>query len=364
MAPKGAWGVKRWRKALLAAAVILGVLLAIQISSGLEERSLSGEITRVWTGVQEGKETVSAFTLRTEQGRELGFRINEATRIFDGPEDYKEGNVVLVTYRTWDKTLPVTGSSGQEIKTYHALDATVVERLERGAVTLEDGTELDVLHGGMGSDCYKLPGGKRLLYADSRESPERSFVGGLESFEDLSPTAQGKVRAYYEEQGCLYDLDRELERAWKEYQERGEDFQPHWVGQDVSPSASGERVMYFVTTVRLPLEGNVSHELQLCAAFDRETGEQIPTWDLFTCPEEEAVRAILDGAEVKDEQWRSKVETALKPENILFFQEHMALYFDQGTLPGEENAVVLSVDYDKLGGSLQTWAVPGKGEGA
>lgn len=346
--------MKKWGKMLLLAAIVLGGLLGLLLSSGREERTISGELTQVWGG----PEAVTAFTLRTEGGKELGFTVLTNARVFGPVEDYREGNTVLVTYRRRDHTLALE----KGIKTYKALDTSIEERLEQGAVTLKDGTSLDALSS-IGGDrvCYKLPGGERLLYASCRATPEWSFVGGVESFEDLSPAAREKVRAYYEEQGCLYDLDRELERAWEAYREAGEKFQTRWVDQDVSPSASGRRVMYFLTTVHLPTENGEYQELQTCAVFDRETGEHLSPWDLFSCPREEAVRTFLDASGVEEGPRRREMEAALKPENILFFQDSMDFSFEQGALPGEEHAVTLGVAYDHLDGLLQPWALPEKG---
>lgn len=343
--------MKNWKKAALLAA-LLGLLL----TACAGEKSVSGEITRIWSG--DG--AVTAFTIRTEEGNELGFRVFEQTRMFDKPEDYQVGNVVVVDYKGRDGTLELSGGSGEGVKAYKARYVTVSEWLEREAVTLEDGTKLDALRNGY-SECYKLPGGERLLKVTCRETPERSFAAGGESLEDLNAAAREKVAAYYEARGCLYDLDRELEQAWAEYRER-EDFQCRWVDQDVSPSTSGREVMYFLTTVRLPVEGtNEYQELRLGDAFDRETGERIPVWDLFTCSEEEAVKTFLDLAGVEEKGRRSQMEAALDPDNILFFQKSLAFYFGRGSLPGEEHAVELSVEYSKLGGLLQEWAVPGAG---
>lgn len=61
---------------------------------------------------------------------------------------------------------------------------------------------------------------KNLLLAVTDSSgPDNCYVGGIESFDDLSETAKEKVLAYYEAQGTLYDEEAELERAYAAWQE-------------------------------------------------------------------------------------------------------------------------------------------------
>lgn len=53
-------------------------------------------------------------------------------------------------------------------------------------------------------------------------------------------------------------------------------------------------MIYFLTSVTLPINGSVATEVRLGAAFDRETGEHLSPWDLFACSEEEARQTLLD----------------------------------------------------------------------
>lgn len=335
---------------------LLGAVLGLLMTACEQKKDISGQITQVWT---EGDGTLSALTIRTEQGRELGFQISPETRIFDDLADYQPGNVVMMTYTGRAGTL--TGAAGEEVKAYEASYASILEWLERGAVTLEDGTVLDVSRTDWEDEAsYRLPDGEVLLRTHCFHVPNTTgaYIGEGGKVYGLSEKAQEQVRAYYEAQGKLYDVDLELERAWKEYQELGENFSTHWVSQQVVSEAYNEKLMYFSTTVYLPLVGNRCRELRLGAAFDRETGEAISPWELFSCPREEAIRVFLDQAGVEDEGARDQMEAALQPENILFLQDTVQFYFPQGTLPGEGEDRLLSVHYDQLEGLLWDWAIP------
>ena len=52
-------------------------------------------------------------------------------------------------------------------------------------------------------DLYRLPDGTELLTEQTPNGPERVYVGGTESFDDLSEAAQTAVLAYYQRQGLL-----------------------------------------------------------------------------------------------------------------------------------------------------------------
>ena len=105
------------------------------------------------------------------------------------------------------------------------------------------------------------------------------------------------VAEFYEKQGKLYDLQAELERAWTAYRTAPETFSSFVVRQDSSPAASSERVFYFRTNLTRTVSGNIVQEATLCAAFDRETGINIPLDDLFVCQKEDIGKKLLDLAE-------------------------------------------------------------------
>lgn len=310
-----------------------------------------GEIIQVWTG-EEGR--TSAMAVRNEQGREMGFRLTEETRC-DYPEDHQPGNRVMVSYS--GKAEPLTSPEGETLGTYLAKSIYLYEWLERDAVTLKDGQTLDILWSRKERTLdslrtYKVPGGPRLLTVMSQEVPEVRYIAGIGNPDfTLSEVAQEKVVAYYETQGALYDLDEELERAWSAYQEE-ERYVRREVSQSVFDTVSSQRVLYFTTTLYVPDEGRA-----ISAIFDRETGEEIPVWDVFACAKEEVAEAILAKNKI-EEPLAGKIKANLKPENLVFYGNGLMLVFEEGDLPGEELPVELSVDYEEVAHLFQDWAAP------
>ena len=167
---------------------------------------------------------------------------------------------------------------------------------EEDALILSDGTAVDRWQKGYsGYDFYKLKDGTELLREEHPSGPENVYVGGRESFTSLPEHTAKAISAYYEDLGLLYDLETEVEGAYQEYltcQTEGEEFFSYYLGQSTSLCASNERVVYFLTSVTLPLGGQYGMNYQVGAAFDRETGKVIPVWDLFTLPEED-VKALI-----------------------------------------------------------------------
>ena len=170
---------------------------------------------------------------------------------------------------------------------------------------------------------------------------------------------------FYAGQGLLYDAEEYLQRAYKEYLagEKPEEFSAYYIEQQISPTASNERLMYVLTSLYLPIDHNTGQERQIGAAFDRETGEVIDNWELFSCPPEEATEKLLDIAGVTDPVLRKEMTEALRPEYMVFFQSSLQIGFPQGSLPSQETAYLISPDYDgKLAEILHEWAIPTQSE--
>lgn len=235
---------------------------------------------------------------------------------------------------------------------------------EEGAVTLSDGTQVDLWHLGHNDDgFYKLSDGTLLLRIDTPCGPQNSFAAGVESFDDLSPAAQEAVSAYYEAQGLLYDPQAQLEDAYATYldcQTAGTEYQERYIRQEIYPVACNDTIMCFLTSVILPVEGEndrTVQELSLSAVFDRDTGERLRIWDLFTLPEEETRQRLLDLAAGFDPVLRSEAEAALRPEYIIPRSDGLELTFPQGSLPSQEYTWGTSVPYSDLQDVLRPWAI-------
>lgn len=239
------------------------------------------------------------------------------------------------------------------------------ELVEENTITFSDGEHADLWHREHRADAfYKLSDGTILLRIDEPIGPQNVYVGGLESFDDLSASAQEAVSAYYEEQGLLYDTQAQLEDAYATYldcQKAGTEYQERYIRQDVSPTAGNDTIMCFLTTVTLPVEGENERtvsELRLGAIFDRSTGEALELWDLFTVPEEEVRQRLLDESTLSDSVPRSELEAALKPEYVVLLTHDLEITFPRGSLPSQEYTSGASVDYSALQDVLQPWAVP------
>ena len=129
----------------------------------------------------------------------------------------------------------------------------------------------------------------------------------------------------------LYDEQAELERAYAAWLEAGDasDFQTWGLSQRIVPTALSEGVAYFLTTVERPVGNFIMEQQRIGSAFDRETGEYIEAWELFTCPPDEAVRRILDLSELTEPEQRAEMEAAFEPECLTFFEDRLEVSFDR-----------------------------------
>jgi hypothetical protein len=232
---------------------------------------------------------------------------------------------------------------------------------EKKVITFSDGESADLWRPDYSNrDIYKLSDGTVLLTVQDTVGPGNVYVGGVESFDDLSDAAKKAVSAFYEKQGLLYDTRSELKNAYAEYlacKESGTEYHERHITQDIAPTASNDTIMCFQTSVILPTKGDEVQELRLGASFDRNTGKALGNWDLFALPEAEARQRLLDAFDVEP-ALRAEMEAALKPEYITLFPESLSVTFPQGTLPSQEHAYGFGLKYNKLKDVLHPWAIP------
>lgn len=332
-------------------------------------------VTGLVTELQVGDNgDLTAFVIRTNGEKEIGILLTENTLAFPSngswtAAELKEAfqaalrpDVVISADCTRSKKTLMT-DSGARITAYESSYIHITGRLDRGAVTMRDGTPIDVLEENqLSRRTYRLADGTELLRVTDPHGPAHSYVGNVESFDDLSGMARDQVLAYYEKRGLLYDEHEELEKIYALYQKLGADFRSGLVEQAVVPTASNDRLMYFITTVTLPTgseNGNLVYEIRFGDAFDRETGVHIDTWDLFTAPRETVIQAILDQCGVDDQPLRAEMEAAPWDGHIVFFPSGLSVEFEPGALPSEEQGSDFSVDYYPIIQDLmQDWAVP------
>lgn len=353
--------MKQRISALLA---VLSICLLLT-ACGHDMNNVCGEVVDILEDTASG----CPILIIQEGKRQKAVLLTESTYVFADSDDLASSwkaapttDVSVDAYRLYGKTSVTAGS--QKIRAYQADAIRITGYLVQNVVTLSDGTSLDAWKTSLFGTTYRLRDGTELLREDAPSGPENHFVANLESFDDLSEAAKPAVRQYYEEQGALYDLPSELEKAWAEYQEDPEGFSTHYVSQDTSPAGSSQRLMYFNTNVTLPVSGDICQDYSLCAAFDRSTGENIPLADLFTCPEAKIAQNLLNLAEKagsipNEPEAKREMLTAFRMEYLSFWSDYVMLSFPAGTLSSQEYTCLVSVDYTAgLSDILQLWAIP------
>lgn len=216
---------------------------------------------------------------------------------------------------------------------------------------------------------YRLENGTDLLETTDVLSPEDEMDSELSGFEGLSDKAKKKVRIWYQDQGLLYDLDKELEDAYQDYLEcekSREHFTCHKVSQDVTESAENAEYMVILTAVTTPkklhFDGGTTCNYQT-AIFNRSTGEAIDLWSLFTMPEEEVKEELAKTCSVEDTTVSEQdVGPVMDQGQILLFQDYLEVWFPYGTWERQEFDKGFGFDYNKIEGLLYEWAVPQKEE--
>lgn len=353
------------------AALLLALCLALSLTACQNEKRVEGLVVEVQT---DKAGNLTAFVVEDRQGERTGVRLAEGTHLWprgSGSWTHEELRAAFQADLQMDAWAFASCHPRREkletadgaVKAYWATSTGVRGGLKREAAALRDGTAVDMLElDDWDTRRYRLADGTELLEVDEPRGPEDYYVGDLENFDDLTETAQEKVRQYYEDRGPLYDEMDVLEHCYAAWKELGEEYQSSPIRQDVSPSASSERVMYFTTELMLPQEYGtpLCSSTSLQDAFDRRTGEKLDTWDLFAVPEAEVRRRLPELAGWEEEPGiLAEMPAALEPEWIRFFRDGLAVFFPAGSLPGEEVGYHIIVDAGNIPeGFVQPWAVP------
>lgn len=348
--------------------IVLLVLCIFFLCACNSEQTIDGQV--IETSFNPDTKSTQ-FVILTNEGKEIGIVMDTETSVMtwvDGVDvdNFKSGEVVdvMVTAKYDRSSSSLTTGDGKDIKSYTAHDIRITAFLTRDALKLADGKSIDIWSHS-GRTVYQLNDGTELLDIRDPFGPNNVYVGGIESFDDLDESAQSNVLSYYANQGLLYDVDIELERAYTNYKytENKSDFSSLFLSQDIAPTSSNEKVMYFLTSITLPIVGNHGYEMRLGAAFNREEGKHISNWELFACSEEEAKQAILDIAGISDLVLRAEMEAAFKPEYIILFTDNLEVSFPVETLPSQEHGYILVLDFDDdLSKILNEWAIPKRTE--
>ena len=348
--------------------VFLLVISLLLLPGCDSSKRVSGEITEYHVDAQDN---LTGLTILTDEGQTMTFvpTEDEAYLIFswlgaDTLPEIKEKfpNEVLVSAQYSGKQTTLTDPDGTTHSAYIADWVMDTDHLAtRDAYTFSDGVTVDLWEG-WSERSYRLSDRTELLRIDGH-GPENTYGGGsVFSFDDLSPSAQEKVLVFYEEPGLLYDEMTHLLRAYSFYQDDPENFQSLLAGQDISPCYGNENIISFLTTVTEPISPGHIDELQLCHTFDRNTGERISNYDLFTVPPDELLATLLDHAGY--ENWEDspsieEMQAAFRPEYIHLSQDHISIMFPTGSLPSQEHGYGFGLSiFGQCWDALQDWAQP------
>lgn len=265
-------------------------------------------------------------------------------------------------------TAGLLAGCGNPNKTEEVHSFAVWEKTDEPAYTFADGTNAYQWKNEKENTQqyrYRLEDGTDLLQTTCVQSPEEETDSELSGFDGLSDTAKEKVRAFYQEQGVLYDLNKELEDAYEDYRKCSgsrERFTCHEVSQDVTESAENKEYMVILTAVTTPkklhYDGGSTCNYKT-AIFNRGSGEQIDIWDLFTQPQKEAKEELAKICSVEDTTVSEQdVGPVMEQSQILLFQDYLEVWFPYGTWERQEFDKGFGFEYEKIKGLLYDWAVP------
>ena len=236
------------------------------------------------------------------------------------------------------------------------------ELLQQNAVTFADGNHADLWaqEGFPSSYKYRLADGTDLLNENIMHGPDRVYVVGQESLDDLGEEAQQKIIEYYQQRGLLYDIENEVKRAYDEYlrcKKENLDFSPFMAAQSVSPTASNDNIMCFLTSVMLSIDSRIGQELRYGDIFDRKTGERIDELSIFSISEVELKERFGELFGIKDRALAAEMTAALKSEYITVFPGSVSIDFPQGVLPSQQYSYIVSAEFTELGDAVNSWAI-------
>lgn len=349
--------------------LILAMCCIMLCGCGNKLHIISGKVIAAGT-TEEGK---PYCILSTYDGKETALIITDETHIYsveegaDMPALQERGLVDTAVWAAADKAHGERIThQGSKIPAYAAHSIDVTGYLSEDTVTLTEGAAVNIwkYYDGV---IYAAQNGTELLSVRRPMGPDNTHAGGVESLDDVDEVLRTGIIEYYEERGECYDEMVELERSYSAFLKTAdpENFRLRFIEQHITPSASNDEVMYFITSVMLPLDdggesGATVYELRTGQAFDRATGEHIENFDLFTCPPDEALDHMIDiAAGSIDPAFREEMHKAFEPECIILFSDGLEVNFNRGTLPSRQNGYGLVLDFDeRLLAIMQPRAVP------
>ena len=340
--------------------LFLSLALCLTQTACADSEPISGEVVEV---------TSTALILQTGDGKRVAAVLDGNTHIsgFDGIDgtDYKTAPHagVRISFTPAARAGSVVAADGTNVTAYRTPLIQIDAIYNPEAAILSDGTVLGAWQTALGYTTYYTQKGVELLLEYIFITPENRHTSYTDGIEDLVDGAWLLVADHYENLGKLYDLQAELERAWAAYQADAAAFSPFYVQQETSFAGFSEQVVYFCTNLSQTLSGINAQTTASCAAFDRETGENIPLADLFLSPEDLGKNlldlAAKDGTGPAEPALTAEMEEAFRLEYLTISQDGLTISFPQGSLPSQEYNYVVTVKYsDECKSLLHPWAIP------
>lgn len=328
------------------------IMVCTILLSGCGEKTIHGEVTEVNIDAQTG---VFSFVLTQAGSEQITVVTDENTHIFSWIDEASEADLRAGTME--GIFVSVTGRTSRS--NMNATEVQIEYLRIPGVHTLEDGTQIDHLIGATYS-FYCLANGTELLMVRDTIGPDNVHSGTVESLDELPQKAQENIKAYYDEQGILYDISATLEDAYEAYCILKDEFSTYMLSQEMVPTASSDKVIYYLTVVTTPDNKSYGHaELRLGVAFNKDTGEVIPTTDLFTCEADELIGRFSEICKVGDEALIAEMIENFKLEYVVFFPDNLEIAFPVEALPEYGVSHGMGFAYsEEVRSLLQPWAVP------
>lgn len=314
-------------------------------------------------GCNRNKQAVGAVTayengilsVETRDGKNFDFLVDPLqTSIFGLADDETDplgdgtDRSVLVTY-------------SQKQGKYYAQTIFVDSRLYRNAMTLSDGTPIDIWqHNGWREYC--LQDGTVLLVEENPVGPENNGRWSELLYNGEFPEAsQQGIINFYAEMGMRYDVRALLENAYLVYS-LSEEYSNAYVCQNSSIEAWNDTIISCKMLLMIPQENSNggADTFWEGAVFDRRTGEHISGYDLFTLTPEELEEYLLDQLDADGTLDRENIRLNLKPEQIVLCKDgDIEFYLVDRVEQGVQSQLQINVSSKQAKEILKPWALLG-----
>lgn len=328
-----------------------GKILVVMVLSCLlfggcgRKKDVSGYVTHYETG---------SISITTKQGKTYDFVLEEPESILTAVEGLNR-EIFQTEWQDCYAHVTYQRKRGEN----YAETVFVHHKIYRNAMELSDGTSIDIWTDGLRRE-YWLEDGTVLLVEENTGSPENYYRWNeLAYYEDFPEAAQQGILDYYAEMGQRYDISALLEDAYLVYGVSKE-YNTQMVSQYTGIEAWNDRIICCQVNLTLPQERSNGGHDAFCegAVFDRQTGEQISNYDLFTLNPEELEGYLLDVLDADGTLDRESIRLNLKPEQIVLQRDGgITFYLVDKMEKGAGGVLYLCLSPEQATEILQPWAV-------